>query len=177
VDEDINSARLMMLEYEHIKQEQRLRIGIRDNLLYASLASMVAVIATSAAANDRAFLLSLPPVSVILGWTYLVNDEKISAIGRYVRTDLGPRLTALTDEGVPPFGWETAHRSDPRRVTRKYGQLTVDLLTFCLLPAIALCAFWLSVADAPLLVLVSLVELGALLALGVQIILYADLQR
>lgn len=29
----------------------------------------------------------LPPVSVILGWTYLVNDEKISAIGRYVRGD------------------------------------------------------------------------------------------
>lgn len=177
VDGDFNDARLMMLEYEHIKQEQRSRIGFRDNLLYATLASMAAVIATTAGADDRAFLLLLPPVSVILGWTYLVNDEKISAIGRYVRADLGPRLSALTGEGVPAFGWETAHRTDRRRVTRKYGQLVIDLLTFCLIPVSALCAFWFSAGDAPLLVLVSVAELAALLALGVQIFLYADLQR
>ncbi|GGT69875.1 hypothetical protein [Actinomadura citrea] len=138
---------------------------------------MAAVIATTASADDCAFLLLLPPVSLILGWTYLVNDEKISAIGRYVRADLGPRLSALTGEDPQAFGWETAHRSDRRRVTRKYGQLMIDLLTFCLIPASALCAFWFSVGDEPLPVLISVAELAALLALGVQIVLYADLQH
>jgi hypothetical protein len=46
---------------------------------------MDTVIAVSVSARDPGYLLLLPPVSLILGWTYLANDEKISTIGRYIR--------------------------------------------------------------------------------------------
>ncbi|UGY95289.1 hypothetical protein [Streptomyces gobiensis] len=168
-----------MAEYEVIKGEQRARIGFRDNLLYATLASMAAVIAVTLQANHRVeLLLLLPPVSVLLGWTYLVNDEKISAIGRYVREELAPQLAALThgQNQVPVFGWEVAHRSDRRRMSRKWLQLAVDLLTFCASPAAAVVVYWAAgQVRAPLLVL-SLVELAAIAVLGAQIVLYADLK-
>jgi hypothetical protein len=122
-------------------------------------------------------LLLLPPVSVLLGWTYLVNDEKISAIGRYVRDELAPRLEQLTSGhgAAKIFGWENAHRRDARRASRKWLQLAVDLLAFCASPLAALAVFWaLGPVGAPLL-LVSLAELAAIAVLGVQIVLYADL--
>jgi hypothetical protein len=34
-------------------------------------------------------------VCLILGWTYLVNDEKNSAIGRYIRLTLTDKLGEL----------------------------------------------------------------------------------
>src|SRR5579859_57270 len=92
--EEITAAQVLLVEYEQIKGEQRSRIGFRDNLLYASLVAMAGVVAAALNTKGRAdLLLLLPPVSALLGWTYLVNDEKISAIGRYIRTDLAPRLT------------------------------------------------------------------------------------
>lgn len=94
--EDVTVGGLLMAEYEQIKSEQRSRIGFRDNLLYATLASMAAVITAVLRKDGQTeLLLLLPPVSVLLGWTYLVNDEKISAIGRYVRDELTPKLAAL----------------------------------------------------------------------------------
>lgn len=122
---------LLVLEYEHIKDEQKSRIGFRDNLLYATLASMAGVVALSIDPETRAALLLLPPVSLLLGWTYLINDEKISAIGRYIREQIGPRLAVLQSDREKVFGWESAHRSDPRRTVRKQIQLGVDLIAFC----------------------------------------------
>ncbi|MEK8169196.1 hypothetical protein NKH77_03460 [Streptomyces sp. M19] len=95
VDDDM-SSRLLIVEYEQVKEEQRARIGFRDNLLYATLASMAAIITfTFQGGGHLELILLLPPASVLLGWAYLVNDEKISAIGRYVREQLDPRLSAL----------------------------------------------------------------------------------
>ncbi|MCW2858477.1 MAG: putative integral rane protein [Actinoallomurus sp.] len=122
-DDEVTSARLMVLEYERIKDEQRTRIGFRDNLLYVTLAAMATVIAVSASARDPSYVLLLPPVSRILGWTYLANDEKISAIGRYIRGELAPRLAAQTGDDSVIFGWETIHRSDARRSPRKFLQV------------------------------------------------------
>ncbi|GHH39997.1 hypothetical protein FHS35_006797 [Streptomyces umbrinus] len=86
-----------MIEYTQVKDEQKARIGFRDNLLYATFAAMAAVIAATLQGPVRVgLLLLLPPVCLVLGWTYLVNDEKISAIGRYVSTELAPRLAAVT---------------------------------------------------------------------------------
>src|SRR5690606_14867176 len=130
-------------EYERIKDEQKSRIGFRDNLIYATLASMALVVGAALQGNgNSAMLVLMPPVALLLGWTYVVNDEKISAIGRYVRTDLGPRLAELVEGLDEPFGWETAHRSDRRRLSRKYLQLLIDLLLFCVAPAAALLAYW-----------------------------------
>ncbi|GAB2622279.1 hypothetical protein GCM10027168_62800 [Streptomyces capparidis] len=182
--DDITVSGLLVAEYERVKQEQQARIGFRDNLLYATLASMAAVVAAVLQRDGQAELLLLfPPVSLLLGWTYLVNDEKISAIGRYVREELAPQLVALTTgqrQGisgqVQVFGWETAHRSDDRRVSRKRLQLAVDLITFCVAPLAALLVFWTTGPMTIALVTVSAVELAAIAVLAVQIAVYADLQ-
>ncbi|GAA3507088.1 hypothetical protein [Streptomyces showdoensis] len=176
---------LLVTEYQVIKEEQKVRIGFRDNLLYVTLAAVTAVIVAAAQAKAPLLLLALPPVCVILGWTYLVNDEKISAIGRYVRTDLGPRLvTALDAEaangtartartGRELFGWETAHRADARRGSRKLIQCLVDLSTFCLVPLAGLVLFWLGDDRGSAMLAASVAEALAIGVLGWQILVYA----
>ncbi|WP_435193045.1 hypothetical protein [Streptomyces sp. NRRL F-5630] len=174
----IDTSQLLLTEYEQIKQEQQARIGFRDNLIYATLGVMAAVIgSTLARTGHLELLLLLPPLSVILGWTYLVNDEKISAVGRYIRNELAPRLKELTSERAEIFGWESAHRSDAHRNSRKRLQLAVDLLTFCVAPLAALTVYWmLGPKDWPLLV-TSLVETAMIVGLAAQVVRYADLAR
>ena len=177
-DGDITAASVLLNEYERIKDEQKDRIGFRDNLIYATLASMAVVVGAALQGSGQARLLVImPPVSLLLGWTYLVNDEKISAIGRYIRTDLGPRLAALVEGLQTPFGWETIHRGDRRRISRKYLQLSMDILLFCISPLAALIVYW---CNGPLRVpvlLVSLSELAAIIVLSIQIVRYADLRK
>ncbi|MFC7534173.1 hypothetical protein [Actinoplanes sp. GCM10030250] len=173
-ESDVTASQLLLAEYERLKEEQKVRIGFRDNLIYATLASMAGVIAAALSAKGHAnLLLLLPPVTTLLGWTYLVNDEKVSAIGRYIRDDLGSRLAATVNTGV--FGWEIAHRSDPRRRTRKVLQLAVDLGGFCAPALTAIVIYW---ANGPLrwpFVVVSIIEAAAVCGLAVEIIRYADL--
>lgn len=83
---EIKESQLLLAEYERIKEEQKVRIGFRDNLLYVSLASMAAVVGfTFSPKGHIGLLLALPLFAVVLGWAYVVNDQKISAIGEYVR--------------------------------------------------------------------------------------------
>lgn len=172
--EQESTIQLLLTEYQSVKEEQRARIGLRDNLLYVALAAVVAVVATTLQARHTGLLLALPPVCLVLGWTYLVNDEKISAIGHYVRSELAPRLATLTGTtDTPVFGWEIAHRSDHRRSSRKAIQSAVDLMAFCLVPSAALCVFWsLPPTGGPLFVL-SLAESFAIVGLATEIVLYA----
>lgn len=175
-NDDLPAGQLLIVEYERVKEEQKARIGFRDNLLYVTLAAMAAVIAATLQAGGRAhLLLLLPPVSVVLGWTYLVNDEKISAIGRYVRAELAPRLQAAAGVTTPVFGWETAHRSDTRRKTRKRLQLAADLTAFCVAPVAAIVVYWVNGPWRPAFLAVSAAEAVALVVLAWQVVLYADL--
>jgi hypothetical protein len=192
--EEITAAQVLLIEYEQIKGEQRSRISFRDNLLYASLVSMAGVVAAALNVKGRAdLLLLLPPVSVLLGWTYLVNDEKISAIGRYIRTDLAPRLTPAsagsgvaggsggagpgTWAGVVAFGWEHAHRRDEKRRPRKLLQLAVDLTTFCVSSMSAIAIYWINGPRTAPFLSVSIAEALAIITLAVQIIRYAELHH
>ncbi|MFD9817540.1 hypothetical protein [Streptomyces violascens] len=174
--EEVTLGRVLLVEYEQMKAEQKGRIGLRDNLLYAMLAATAAVIAaTIPSSSHTALLLLLPPISVLLGWTYLVNDEKISAIGRYVRNSLAPRLAEVLGRDVELFGWESAHRQDQRRRSRKGLQLAVDLLAFGIGPGAALIVFWVNGHLTGPLLVISAAETVALVVLGSQITLYADL--
>jgi hypothetical protein len=172
---DVSVGQLLLAEYQVVKDEQKTRIGFRDNLLYVTLTVVAAVIAATAQAKQPAMLLALPPVCVVLGWTYLVNDEKISAIGAYVRGDLGPRLTQFAQvvDADKVFGWETAHRSDSRRRSRKVIQCGIDLLAFCLVPLAGLLVYWVSGKTSPGLVALSAVEALTVVGLGGQIVVYA----
>ncbi|MGB0562838.1 MAG: hypothetical protein ACPGVO_13695 [Spirulinaceae cyanobacterium] len=186
---------LLLAEYSALKSEQAQRIGFRDNLLYVTLGVFGAIVSFAVAKPDHyPALLLVPWVCLILGWTYIVNDQKISALGRYIRYTLtvrarelaAPELTApesIQREGddetrAALFGWETAHRSDPHRERRKLEQLVIDQVTFVISGIIALVSFWVLTPAAPLsLRILAGVELLLLVILGLEIVIYADLAR
>ena len=172
---------VLLAEYNCLKSEQAQRIGFRDNLLYVTLGVFGAVVsfAVSAPGNYYA-LLVIPWVCVILGWTYIVNDEKISSIGRYIRYELAAKVKACTGNDAPEklLGWEVAHRDDKHRKRRKIQQLIVDEITFVFSGLIALGAFWFMATNPPLgVTFLSWIEFLLLVALGVEIFIYADLGR
>lgn len=171
-EQDVTIGQLLLTEYQSVKDEQKARIGFRDNLLYVTLAVVAAVIAAAAQAGRTEMLLALPPVCVVLGWTYLVNDEKISAIGRYVRGELAPRLAALAGE-AETFRWESFHRNDARRFSRKLVQCVVDLLAFCVVPLGGLVVYWGGGQVSAGLLALSVVEAAAVAGLGVYVVRYA----
>lgn len=59
-----------------------------------------------------------------------VNDQKISAIGRYIRGPLHSELQAMAGTTDKLLRWETVHRTDDLRRERKFFQLFVDMVTF-----------------------------------------------
>lgn len=183
-ERDVTVGQLLLIEYQTVKDEQKTRIGFRDNLLYVTLTVVAAVVAASAQAGQPAMLLALPPVCVVLGWTYLVNDQKISAIGRYIREDLGPRLARLarteeageagtSGEAAEVFVWERVHRDDRHRRSRKAVQCVIDLLAFCLVPLAGLTVYWTGGQGSGGLLVVSVVEAVAVAGLGSQVVSYA----
>lgn len=163
-------------EYKQLKDEQRSRISIRDNLIYATLTSIAAVLLfVFNGDSHRSALLLLPPVCLILGWTYLMNDEKISAIGRYLRGELSYRFAGSAN--VVLLGWESAHRNDSRRTGRKFIQAIIDILLFCVtgIAAVAVCWSILPSSETSyLLIGIGCVEIIAMFFLAYQIILYAE---
>ncbi|SNQ51075.1 conserved membrane hypothetical protein [Frankia canadensis] len=174
----IDGIQVDLAEYEHLKAEQLGRIGVRDNLVYATLAACGGVVALAFSAGRERIpaLLLLPPVCLVLGWTYLVNDQKVSAIGRYLRRVLGPRL----GEGArrTSLGWETEHCLDAARRRRKLTQLGVELVLFCGSSVSALTVFWSLAFPIPLpLLTVSLVEAAVPLLLALEIVRCADTAR
>jgi hypothetical protein len=71
---------IYLAEYKQLKDEQRARIGVRDNLIYATFTALaaVAVFAFGGVSPRYPALLLLPPACIVLGWTYLSNDRKVS---------------------------------------------------------------------------------------------------
>lgn len=164
----------LIVEYERLKDEQKHRIAARDGLLYATFAATAGVIiGVLRFGGGASLLLVLPAVTVVLGWTYLVNDQKVSAIGRYVRTRLAPRLQAIV--GAPVFEWELVHRVDTRRHSRKILQATVNLAVFTAGPLVALTIYWVTGPWPVGLLAISAVEAIATLTLAGQILRYADM--
>jgi hypothetical protein len=171
---------LYVSEYEKLKQEQVHRMGFRDNLIYANLIAITGIISIVSDNTSRfPALLVLPLICLTLGWTYLVNDEKISAIGRYIRNVLTDRVRQMVNsDDQMLFGWEIAHRDDKRRVSRKVIQLIVDETVFIIPGIIAIIVFWLSATNGSMwLKWIAAVEVLFLLVLGMQIIGYADLKK
>lgn len=176
----VNLIEIYLKEYEKLKDEQISRIGFRDNLLYVNLVAIGGVISYALSETDNYFaLLVLPFICFVLGWTYLVNDEKISAIGRYLRTNYTSKLKEMVDESsLQMFGWEVAHRSDKRRVSRKIFQFIVDEITFVGSGFIVLIAIWMLMPKIPTeIYFISLIETVLLLILAIEIFIYADFKK
>ena len=183
MDRNEQTLQILLEEYRALKTEQSMRIGFRDNLLYVTLGlfGAIASFAMTHPQGSHAFLV-IPWVCLVMGWAYVVNDEKISAIGRHVRYTLEDRISVLMGGGTADsqyvFGWETAHRDDSRRKRRKYLQLLIDEITFVCSGLLAVLVFWLMVPQGSTLVIVlSVIEAGLLFVLGIEIAIYADLAK
>ncbi len=170
---------IFLKEYDKLKSEQAQRIGFRDNLLYVTLGIFGTVVsfAVSNSANYYA-LLVIPWVCLILGWTYVVNDEKISALGQYIRTELAKKITEKTGiiEIESIFSWESYRRESKGRKRRKIEQFIINQITFVVSGIVALVAFRYLVPNAlGEIEILAGVEFVLLLVLGWEIWNYADL--
>jgi hypothetical protein len=165
-----------LCEYWKLKDEQIKRIEYRDHLVHVHLALVGAAMSWGFTHDDQRVFLLVPWICVIIGWAYIVNDDLISGIGRYIRVRLRERVeNAVTASGSSLFGWENEHRSDDRRSERKILQLLVDVLTFVLSGALAVVVYcWQNPMSRSLQVFIGL-ELLLLFALGVLLYRYADL--
>lgn len=175
-----NLLTIYLHEYQKLKDEQIQRIGFRDNIIYTNLIAVggVGAFAVTSVGNLQALFI-IPWVCMVLGWTYLVNDEKISSIGRYLRLKLDERIRTYLNNSDPNLlGWEIAHRDDDRRLERKYLQLFIDELTFCVSGLAAVVTYWLSTpVTSTVWIFVTAIDVILLFLLGFQIAKYADLKR
>ncbi|XVQ82301.1 hypothetical protein ACQP2K_25965 [Microbispora siamensis] len=164
---------LLLAEYEQLKEEQRLRIGTRDNLVYATLCTLGLAVGGAMGMGRAEMLLLVPPACLALGWTYLSNDDRITAIGGHIRAVIIPELVRL---GLPPaaiFSWEPRHRGDARRRRRKGIQLAVDLLVFTGPAVTALGVTWTLLAPSLPLAVASAAELLGTALLALQFVRHA----
>lgn len=167
---------ILLAEYVALKAEQTSRIVVRDRLVYAALAASVASLALVIQSAGRvSLLLLLPVVCTALGWTYFVNDQKISAIGTYLGQHLSRSLVVSTRGGARFLTWEWFHRRDPRRRLDKSMQLAVDLLMFVAPALSAVVVYWTAARTRPDLLVVSAVEALIVLGFGARVIAAADL--
>ncbi|GGA45713.1 hypothetical protein [Okeania sp. KiyG1] len=172
---------VFLLEYQKLKDEQLKRIAFRDQIIYLTLGIFGGILSFALSNRTNFYaLLVIPWVCLILGWTYLVNDEKISALGKYIRLTLTEKIKAQIDDTniESIFGWEIFHRSDERRRRRKIEQLIIDEITFVLSGLVALFAFWSLATNLSLVIYIFCAfELILLVVLGIEIIIYADLTQ
>jgi small-conductance mechanosensitive channel len=170
---------IYLKEYDKLKTEQTQRIGFRDNLLYVTLGVFGAVFSYAIGdSKNYEALLVLPWVGFVLGWTYLINDEKISAIGQYLREVLDLNIKSLTETTNDSLlSWEHNHITSKKRQARKLFQLFVNIITFCLSGLGALAVFWVKVSTVTQL-MQGLIGIGVILliTLGGWFVIYAGLK-
>ena len=92
-----------------LKAEQLERIKQRDTFLNLNIVA-VGVVAAIAVQGQRqaAAWLVVPWVTLVLGWAYLSNDDKITAIGQHVRASLDPQAAERS--------WEVSDKGRARRL-------------------------------------------------------------
>jgi hypothetical protein len=178
-EEQLRTLEVYRAEFEKLKDEQIARIGFRDNLLYVTIVAYGGILSFALAnSSNYSALLVAPWATLILGWTYLVNDDKVSLIGKYFRHTLAERIKEIVGnvDVTTILGWEIYHRSDKNRRRRKIEQLLIDEITFVFSGITGLVLFWLLVPNPhPFTQIASAVELLLLLVLGIEIMVYADL--
>ena len=195
---------VLMLEFSKLKDEQVSRIGFRDNMIHVHLTLVGATLGFGLTQKNMDMVLIVPWICFILGWTYLANDEKISAIARYIREKLGPRIRALiSSPGGSVFRWEWFHREVERRYSRKIRwelahrmvegrysrkiwQFIVDLTAFVLSGFAAIVVYVLyhlfrtgserSGWPIALIALLIVIQSAMLIALGIQFYAHADFE-
>ena len=167
---------VLLAEYQALKDEQVRRIQVRDNLIYATLATLAAVTVAAFRNDMDGVLLAVPAVCFVLGWTHLINDEKVSAIGRYLRDHLAPQLESTVQGSPLLFGWEFSHRFIRRRRSQKLVQLLANLITFCVPGLLSVGVYWQRSSFSPAEVAASIVGVLLTCLLVYQMSVHAELR-
>jgi hypothetical protein len=171
---------IYLAEYEKLKDEQVARIGFRDNLIYATLIAVGSILSFALSTTTRSeVVLVIPLATVALGWTYLINDEKISALGHYVRTDLTERIGSIVPAPAGDiFGWERKSSGDKSRLWRKIVQFVVNEALFVLSGLVAVTTYLVTAQVIPALFwVVVIMEMVFLAVLAVEIAVYAEFKK
>jgi hypothetical protein len=175
-----NKMTFLIKEYEKLKDEQRERISFRDQLIFITLGSVGGVFSFVIEKPDYIMaLLVLPFVCIVLGWTYLMNDEKITEMGDYIHHILIPKANSLAVDSKLTLqpSWEEFHRNTKRRKERKSIQLVMDLGIFCISGFFSLvCFFMLCDHYSCLHMIIAVCESLLLIYLAYQFISYTRLR-
>ena len=170
-----------LCEFEKLKDEQIHRLGFRDNLLYVTMGAFGAIMSfvLIEPATRYIALLVIPWVCVVLGWAYVANDQKASAIGEYIRETLADKIQARVLIGDRPiFEWARIHQVADGRFLRKAFQCLINLITFVFSGAGALAYFHhLAKPLSSGLLFWFVIELILLTVLGAWIGAYSDVIR
>lgn len=169
---------IYLAEYEQLKLEQTHRIGVRDNLIYVMLTVFGTIVSYSLSAPEHYHaLLILPWAALVLGWTYLLNDKKVSEIRNYLINNLTPNIrNSIDHKNDSILYWEKFSVEHQLRGLKKIFQLIINLIIFCLsgLSGLALYAL-----KNPLLnnTTLAIIILGAfiMIILAIWFIFFADL--
>jgi hypothetical protein len=170
---------VQLTEYEQLKAEQRDRLDRRDKLTRDAWVAAAAVVgAVVADLAHPAVLLLIPPVTLVLGWTYLRNDRMVTRIREYLVNDLRYRLAGeLGVDADVLLRWEHGDGRSRRRGRRaaRVAQAVADVVTFAG-PAVAAAVAFLAVGGGPWTG-VAAVELLAAAALVMAFLSTADVSR
>lgn len=123
---------VFVAEFQKLKDEQISRIAHRDRLFHLTLILLGGGLAIAYQNRGGAMLLLLllPAVSYIAGMSHLACNRRISAIGTFLQSVLGPKIAQtekLQENEV--FLWEAFVRNDPHRP----GHIWSEEFTFFLL--------------------------------------------
>ena len=164
-------------EYEMLKNESSERIKQRDAFINLNLIAIAAV-ASFALASPASMLslFAIPWASACFGWAYLANDEKVTALSRYMQFWLSPRL------GPDSLAWENS----PKRATNIRGlhksiQLLADLLQFVAPGIVAPLAYFVLTRETiewnPFIIGLAITEMAVSVGLAVLFVLHSHLVK
>ena len=117
-------------EYVALKNEQIERIKIRDSFINYVIVSVgiLLSVAFGGTKTHAVIVLSIPWVALAFGWVFIMNDIKISHIGRYLSEVLVPQTSSSWDR------WRVEHRN--HFLENIYTGLSVQFFIF-VIPAVA----------------------------------------
>jgi hypothetical protein len=168
---------ILLLEYEKLKDEQRARITIRENLFYIALVIVGATFSAllTLTGVDIGYL-AITPVMLVISNSYYYNDEIVSRMNVYVRESLGPRIAAATGlKKEDLFQWEGFTRRT-HRVRRRSYQFVANLILYPGASAAALAFFVSRKSVLTPIEQLAVVTCGLITALMlVRVIAYADI--
>jgi hypothetical protein len=131
-----------------LKTEQLERIKQRDTFLNLNIVALGVVTAIAVQGQKQAAAwLVVPWLTAIMGWAYLSNDDKVTAIARH--------LKATRDTQAAALSWEAGQKGLLPSWVRRLAEVVVFLLSFVLPTPVAITLYaTTSLATWPVVVLI-----------------------